>query len=485
MAAASSLKDKIGAIPQGQAYTVGQYLPLDQIRTDGGTQARAGLDAATVAEYAESWLTLSSRQNGFLEMPLITVYHDGKDYWLADGFHRVAAYKQFLESGKSSASPHAVRAEVRQGTRRDAVLFACGANATHGLRRTQADKRRAIVTLLEDTEWRQWSDSEIARRVNVDHKTVASVRADLYPGNSQDSRTVTRGGTTYEQKVPERRTLGPGQPPPEPWPEAPEGWRWNRRGAPAHLIAPGGWRTADYNVPARALAEAEQYMLTLSPFWQSIDAHHPTAHFWTRERPDLLRSACGMTVQNRLPSGSREASHCSSCVRATWKEQSAEKQAGSEVAPVETDDRPLMIDSLSEVQLQSSTPAETDDSAIITEIRAKAGALGLGVIWEDDTVILHWPDEDIESLMGMGYSDALHWLATEGQRQAQERAAPVWQPPQPAVLPTAAESLPAVPPRPKRPVSADASAVIVYLRQMETYASALESVIQALQKQIK
>lgn len=66
--------------------------------------------------------------------------------------------------------------------------------------------------------------------------------------------------------------------------------------------------------------------------------------------------------------------------------------------------------------------AETDDSAIIAEIRAKAGTLGLGVIWEDDTVILHWPDEDIEQLLGMGYSDALNWLESEGASQAEARA---------------------------------------------------------------
>lgn len=61
---------------------------------------------------------------------------------------------------------------------------------------------------------------------------------------------------------------------------------------------------------------------------------------------------------------------------------------------------------------------------------------------------------------------------------------PIAPKPAPDVPPTTIERLPAVPSRPKRPVSADASAVIVYLRQMETYASALESVIMVLQKQI-
>lgn len=193
------------AKPAEQLPTV-QYIPLDQIRTDGGTQARAQLDPATVDDYAETWLTLSHRQNGFDQMPPIVVYYDGTDYWLADGFHRVAAYQQFVDGRFASASPRGLQAEVRQGTRRDAVLYACGANAAHGLRRTNADKRRAVETLLRDEEWRQWSDSEIARRCQVDHKTVAAVRAELYPGNSQDSRTVTRGGTTYEMTPAARPT---------------------------------------------------------------------------------------------------------------------------------------------------------------------------------------------------------------------------------------------------------------------------------------
>lgn len=60
--------------------------------------------------------------------------------------------------------------------------------------------------------------------------------------------------------------------------------------------------------------------------------------------------------------------------------------------------------------------------------------------------------------------------------------------PPPAVTqpePEVIARLPAVPPRPKRPVSADVSAQVAYMTQLETYASALESVIQALQKQIR
>jgi hypothetical protein len=59
------------------------------------------------------------------------------------------------------------RAARRQFNRRDALLFSVGANAIHGHRRTNEDKRRAVDVLLNDPEWRVWNDSEIARRCGV------------------------------------------------------------------------------------------------------------------------------------------------------------------------------------------------------------------------------------------------------------------------------------------------------------------------------
>lgn len=165
-------------------------LDVNLIRTDGGTQSRAALDKATVSEYKDAMVDGA-------EFPPVIVYYDGADYWLADGFHRVAAAAdaEFLQ----------IDAEIRQGTQRDAVLHSVGANATHGLRRTNADKRRAIETLLRDSEWAQWSNREIARRSGVNDKTVASVRSALsaeFPQIDQpDSITVSRGGVTFQQKV--------------------------------------------------------------------------------------------------------------------------------------------------------------------------------------------------------------------------------------------------------------------------------------------
>lgn len=136
-------------------------LKLTDIRIDGGTQPRAAIDKAVVADYAKAM------QAG-AEFPPIVVFFDGVQHWLADGFHRYHACRR-----RAAAT---MVAEVHEGTRRDAVLYAVHANAAHGLRRTNADKRRAVETLLTDAEWRQWSDREIARRCGVNHHLVAELR---------------------------------------------------------------------------------------------------------------------------------------------------------------------------------------------------------------------------------------------------------------------------------------------------------------------
>jgi hypothetical protein len=246
------------------------------------------------------------------------------------------------------------------------------------------------------------------------------------------------------------------------------------------------------------------------PFWQSIDAHHPTAHLWTRERPDLLRSACGMTIQNRLPSGSTTGGHCGRCEVAAagrpnspagwvWRDNNSLRHimSGRIVKPQGT-----LAETVVEAERiarelfpplsTASVPAETDDDrhrAKIAEIRNVADAIGMQVAWENDEVIVYWPEEDVDQLLGMDYETALGWLQTEGRSQAEHRQqlreiAQVNALPIEALPPPAPARLPAVPPRPRRPVSADVSATVGYISQLETYASALETYIMALQKQM-
>lgn len=166
-------------------------LNISAVRLDGGTQPRAGIDQAVVEDYANDMAA-----NGD-EFPPVQVVYDGAEYWLWDGFHRLHARKR--------NGLYTVPAIVRQGTRRDAVLLSVGANATHGFRRTNEDKRRAVTALLADEEWGQWSDSEIARRCAVSHPFVGKLRAELSCNDYRiDTRRVERNGTEYDMRVPQR-----------------------------------------------------------------------------------------------------------------------------------------------------------------------------------------------------------------------------------------------------------------------------------------
>lgn len=162
-------------------------IAISDIRFDGGTQSRACISEQVVADYADAMLAGD-------QFPPIVVFFDGAAYWLADGFHRYQAYVR--------AKVKSVAADIRQGTQRDAILFSVGANASHGLRRTNDDKRRAVLTLLSDKEWSKWSDREIARHCVVDHKTVAGLRPKVVTGDFPSERTYkTKHGTQAEMKT--------------------------------------------------------------------------------------------------------------------------------------------------------------------------------------------------------------------------------------------------------------------------------------------
>ena len=120
-------------------------------------------------------------------------FDDCHQLWLAGGFHRLDAAKL--------AGLTEIEVDVDEGGRDDAILYAVGDNATHGVRRTAEDKRRAVGILLARPEWAKWSDREIAERCRVSHKLVAKVRriltgAGTSEGEGPGERTyITKHGT--------------------------------------------------------------------------------------------------------------------------------------------------------------------------------------------------------------------------------------------------------------------------------------------------
>ena len=143
---------------------------LDQIIIDQNLQQRVKLDHGVIDDYAIAY-------GEGVEFPPITIWKCTDEegniqdcsvarsplpvprYYLVDGFHRVAAAKQ--------AGIEELPFTEKSGTYREALLFSLSVNATHGLRRSNADKRKAVMTLLEDSEWSQWSDRAIARQCGV------------------------------------------------------------------------------------------------------------------------------------------------------------------------------------------------------------------------------------------------------------------------------------------------------------------------------
>jgi ParB-like nuclease domain len=136
-------------------------LPLASITRDPALLCRAsGVNSEVVREYADALRSGA-------ELPPVVVFRDPSGvHWLADGHHRAAAAEL---AGLSELA-----ADVREGSRRDALLHAAGANAAHGLRRSNADKRRAVLLVIEALP--KWSDRKVAEAVGVSHPFVAAVR---------------------------------------------------------------------------------------------------------------------------------------------------------------------------------------------------------------------------------------------------------------------------------------------------------------------
>jgi hypothetical protein len=171
-----------------------EIVKIQLIRRDGGTQARTGNNEDTIIKYAED---MSEGRWQWDDRNAVRLFVDENgDHWLGDGFHRV---ESAMRAGWDEVAAH-----IEHGSRRDAVLFAAGANADHGLARTRDDVQRSIRNLLIDPEWRQWSNAEIARRVQCSDKTVAAARGRLEASSEIpriEERTYTRNGTTHTQAV--------------------------------------------------------------------------------------------------------------------------------------------------------------------------------------------------------------------------------------------------------------------------------------------
>jgi len=139
-------------------------MKITQLKIELQTQSRVAINQDAVAEYADAMMDGE-------KFPPVTAFYDGKEYYLADGYHRYFAAKK--------AGLDEIDCDVKNGTLRDAVLFSVGVNSAHGLRRSNEDKRKAVMTILDDVEWAEWSDITIAKKCQVTGAFVGRVRKTL------------------------------------------------------------------------------------------------------------------------------------------------------------------------------------------------------------------------------------------------------------------------------------------------------------------
>lgn len=133
-----------------------QQLDIENITVDTRLQTRNSLCAATIDEYAES----------FDALPPVRVMQcmvgDEALLYLIDGFHRIEAAKRL---GRTT-----MHCYLFLGSYDDACWEAAAANREHGLRRTNADKQRALALALSVKQ--DASLREIADHCGVSHMMV-------------------------------------------------------------------------------------------------------------------------------------------------------------------------------------------------------------------------------------------------------------------------------------------------------------------------
>jgi hypothetical protein len=165
-------------------------LALTTLRRDGDTQPRAKIDENVVNDYAEAY---GKKE----KLPPLTVFYDGTAYWLADGFHRVRGAK---EVGRIK-----VQCEVYKGGQEDARWYSYSANQTHGLRRSNADKRKSVSSALKHPFGKKLSDRLIADHCGVSHNLVSSIRNELSSDDSCPAETVGTDGKVRRRKPSKQR----------------------------------------------------------------------------------------------------------------------------------------------------------------------------------------------------------------------------------------------------------------------------------------
>lgn len=128
------------------------------------------------------------------QLPSLVVVQEGDIYWLADGFHRLAARKRL--------NYPFVSCDVYPGTLDTAAHLAATANRDgeeKSMQMEPADKKKAAQLLLR--HYPSWSNPRIAEKVGLTDKTVESLREEVKgSGDARVSPSETPNVTPPEMR---------------------------------------------------------------------------------------------------------------------------------------------------------------------------------------------------------------------------------------------------------------------------------------------
>jgi hypothetical protein len=180
-----------------------QRVNLDLVKLDDKeSNVRVELDDTAVSEYQEIWERARQNKEGnpfANSSEPIALFWDGEAYWVGDGRHRLKGARQ--------AEIEFINLPVAEGTKEDAILFACSKNDKHGVRLTRADKHRIVRKALSIKP--DWAASTLAKWCNVSEAFVRKIK---------DSQT---GSTNLEERAKAKARKIAAPEPPKPKKQAP------------------------------------------------------------------------------------------------------------------------------------------------------------------------------------------------------------------------------------------------------------------------
>lgn len=139
-------------------------LAIDKIETS--IQPRYRMDQSVIDEYAEAMKAGS-------KFPPIDVFRENgsERYILVDGHHRLYAA---MKNSRSKIS-----ANVHRGDKAAALHFALTANTEHGLRRSNADKRKIVLLAMNEPNYDSLSLREMGDLCRVSHELVRGIKQEI------------------------------------------------------------------------------------------------------------------------------------------------------------------------------------------------------------------------------------------------------------------------------------------------------------------